>query len=74
MVIGLRATPILQGCVRAIVSEVPLTYGIVARCRNRASVDVGLNVRFGVTVRVPSDKVHVVVVFTKTFSVVNLVL
>ena len=43
----------------------PLTYGIVVRCRNRASVDVGLNVRIGVTVSVPSDKVHVVVVFTK---------
>ena len=32
----------------------PLTYGIVARCRNRASVDVGLSVRIGVTVSVPS--------------------
>ena len=46
----------------------PLTYGIVARCRNRASVDVGLSVRIGVTVSVPSDKVHVVVVLIKTFS------
>ena len=43
----------------------PPTYGIAVRCRNRASVDVGLNVRIGVTVSVPSNKVHVVVVFAK---------
>ena len=34
-------------------------------CRNRARVDVGLSVGISVTVSVPSNKVRVVVVFTK---------
>ena len=36
-----------------------------SRCRNRAKVDVGLSVEISVTVSVPSNKVRVVVVFTK---------
>ena len=36
-----------------------------SRCRNRARVDVGLSVGISVTVSVPSNKVRVVVVFTK---------
>ena len=40
-------------------------YGIVAVLK-RARVDVGLSVGISVTVSVPSNKVHVVVVFTKS--------
>ena len=65
MGIGLRATLVLKGCsIRAIVSGVPLLYSIVAVV-NRARVDVGLSVGISVTLSVPSNKVRVVVVFTK---------
>ena len=44
-------------------------------CCNRTRVDVGLSVGISVTVSVPSNKVRVVVVFTKNVvSVVSLVL
>ena len=36
-----------------------------SRCRNRARVDVGLSVGISVTVSVSSNKVRVIVVFTK---------
>ena len=36
-----------------------------SRCHNRARFDVGLSVGISVTVSVLSNKVHVVVVFTK---------
>ena len=42
---------------RALVSEVPLMYGIVAVARAR----VGLSVGISVTVSVPSNKVRVVI-------------
>ena len=65
MGIGLCATLVLKGCsIRTIVSGVPLLYSIVAVV-NRARVDVGLSVGISVTVSVPSNKVRVVVVFTK---------
>ena len=73
MVIGLCTTRILQGCsIRAIVSEVPLMYGIVAV---RARLDTGLRVGISVTASVPSNKVRAVVVLTKhVVYVVSLVL
>ena len=57
-------TYIVGCCIRAIVSEVPLIYAD-SRCRNRTRVDVVLSVGISVTVSVPSNKVRVVVVFTK---------
>ena len=46
-----------------------------SRCPNGARVDVGLSVGISVTVSVPSNKVRVVVVFTKNVvQVVSLVL
>ena len=35
------------------------------RCRNRARVEVGLSLGISVTVSIPSNKVRVVVVFTR---------
>ena len=65
MGIGLRATLVLKGCsIHAIVSGVPLLYSIVAVV-NRARVDIGLSVGISVTLSVSSNKVRVVVVFTK---------
>ena len=37
-----------------------------SRCRYRARVEVGLSVGINATVSVPSNEIHVVLVFTKT--------
>ena len=73
MVIGLCATLILQGCsIRAIVSEVPLMYGIVAVVTGSALVS---SVGISVTVSVPSNKVHVVIGLAKNVvKIISLVL
>ena len=64
VVIGMCATHMFQGCsICAINSEVPLMYSIVAAVTGAEITNVSPSVGTGVTVSVPSNKVHVVVVF-----------